>query len=60
MRNKSQKNFLEIPEPESRSLFLCVCRQLRWISATEFFVLLNRSNCQAQLVHRERQGEVGG
>lgn len=40
----------------SRSLFLCVCRQLRWTSATELFVFLNRRLCQAQLVHRKNRG----
>lgn len=64
MIEKEEYNQKQVPKiswkflncSRSRSLFLCVCRQLRWTSATEFFVLLNRRLRQAQLVHRERQG----
>lgn len=68
MIEKEEYNEKQVPKmswkflscSRSRSLFLRVCRQLRWTSATEFFVLLNRSVGQTQLVHRERQGEGGG
>lgn len=64
MIEKEEYNQKQVPKiswkflnySRSRSLFLCVCRQLRWTSATEFFVFLNQRLRQAQLVHRERRG----
>lgn len=68
MIEKEEYNEKQVPKmswkflsrSRSRSLFLRVCRQLRWTSATEFFVLLNRRVGQTQLVHRERQGGGAG
>lgn len=69
MIEKEEDNEKQVPKiswkflsrSRSRRLFLRACRQLRWTSATAFFVLLNGRVRQAQLVHRERErrGAVG-